>query len=606
MSRVWKNAANAPVRCTASRKFTHRMFALAGTAILIGACGGNSSSDQSIDSSSEGAIDSPVVQAQSDDNCLPTATNECSGSGGSDIVSLFAEGAATNASLAVGESHIYAVPSGSQVVLSSLEGNADLFLYPEQDFANDNIVCAATSPYVEDICSADDALSTTQYALVYGREATQYSVSVTNDCSVPSQNQWVDRQMRDYYLFYNQVPSLNPNDYDSPEQLIADLRVAEFDPFSSISDAARLAQLFAEGTSFGMGYRLRRDADGLPRIARVYEDSPMGRANVKRSDIIVSVNDIPWNEIDSVEYNNLVGTVDNPLATSWIFRDSATGETRQVELTQSLYTINTVLHSQIITHPQYSGRIGYLVFEQFLGPSEAELDQALGDFLQNDVTDLILDLRYNGGGLTRVARKLISQIAGPDTDGELLIEYRNNDKYRALDFERTFEPQSINLDLKRLVVIASGATASSSETVINSLRPYIDVVVIGSRTAGKPYVSSARNFCGKSINAMSAQGVNAGGESVFGGIAEDCAAADDLTRDFGVAGAGSETSSESLVAEGMVKSAADYLVFGSCQATQATQVAQPTVATRQLDQSSAQAAGLLDPDQISLPGAVGF
>ena len=514
-------------------------------------------------------------------------------------MSLFAEGAATNASLAVGESHIYAVPSGSQVVLSSLEGNADLFLYPEQDFANDNIVCAATSPYVEDICSADDALSTTQYALVYGREATQYSVSVTNDCSVPSQNQWVDRQMRDYYLFYNQVPSLNPNDYDSPEQLIADLRVAEFDPFSSISDAARLAQLFAEGTSFGMGYRLRRDADGLPRIARVYEDSPMGRANVKRSDIIVSVNDIPWNEIDSVEYNNLVGTVDNPLATSWIFRDSATGETRQVELTQSLYTINTVLHSQIITHPQYSGRIGYLVFEQFLGPSEAELDQALGDFLQNDVTDLILDLRYNGGGLTRVARKLISQIAGPDTDGELLIEYRNNDKYRALDFERTFEPQSINLDLKRLVVIASGATASSSEIVINSLRPYIDVVVIGSRTAGKPYVSSARDFCGKSINAMSAQGVNAGGESVFGGIAADCAAADDLTRDFGVADAGSE----GVVIEGMVRSAADYLVFGSCQATQ---VAQATAATRRLDQNSAQAAGLLDPDHISLPGGVGF
>ena len=120
MSRLSKNAANAPVSRTASRNFTHRMIVLAGTAILISACGGNSSSDQSIDSSSEGAIDSPVVQAQTDDNCLPTATNECIGSGGSDIVSLFAEGAATNASLAVGESHIYAVPAGSQVVLSSL------------------------------------------------------------------------------------------------------------------------------------------------------------------------------------------------------------------------------------------------------------------------------------------------------------------------------------------------------------------------------------------------------------------------------------------------------------------------------------------------------
>ena len=598
MSRVLKSAANTLVNRTASRKFPRHVFALVGAAILISACGGNSSSDLAIDSSSEGASGGSVVQVQSDDNCLPTATNDCSGGGGSDIVRLFAEGAATVASIAAGESHRYAVPAGSQVVLSSLSGNADLYLYPEQDFANDNIVCAATSPYVDDICSADDVLSTTQYAIVYGREASQYSVSATNDCSVPSQNQWVDRQMRDYYLFYDQVPSLNPSDYDSPEQLIADLRVAEFDPFSSISNAAQLAQLYADGTSFGMGYRLRRDADGLPRIARVYEDSPMGRANVKRSDIIVSVNDIPWNEIDSVVYNSLVGTDDNPLPTHWIFRDSATGETRQVELTQSLYTINTVLHSEVITYPQYSGKIGYLVFEQFLGPSEAELDQVLDGFLQNNVTDLILDLRYNGGGLTRIARKLISQIAGPNTDGELLIEYRNNDKYRALDFERTFEPQSINLDLKRLVVIASGATASSSEIVINSLRPYIEVVVIGSRTAGKPYVSSARNFCGKSINAMSAQGVNASGENVFGGIAADCAASDDLTRDFGVA----DTGSESVVIEGMVKSAADYLAFGSCQATQ---VAQATVATR-LDQNSAQAAELLDPDQISLPGAVGL
>jgi len=369
--------------------------------------------------------------------------------------------------------------------------------------------------------------------------------------------------------------------------LIADLRVAEFDTFSSIRDAARVAQLFDEGTSFGMGYRIRRDANNLPRIARVYADSPMGRANVKRSDIVVSVNDIPWDDIDSSLYNDLVGTVDNPLTTTWVFRDSATNETRQIELTQSLYTLNTVVHSQTITHPEYNGEIGYLVFESFLGPSEAELDRALDNFLQNDVTDLILDMRYNGGGLTRIARKLMSQIAGPETNGEQLIEYQHNDKYQALNFERNFEPQSINLNLKRLVVITTNSTASSSEIVINSLRPYINVFTVGSETKGKPYISTARNFCGKSISAMSAQGVNASGVSVFGGIAADCAATDDLTREFGVIDGN---------IEGMARTAANYLVFGSCN----------TGTLTKHDPEFAGPANLMDPDEINLPGAVGF
>ena len=127
MSRVLKSAANTLVNRTASRKFPRHVFALVGAAILISACGGNSSSDLAIDSSSEGASGGSVVQVQSDDNCLPTATNDCSGGGSSDIVRLFAEGAATVASIAAGESHRYAVPAGSQVVLSSLSGNADLY-----------------------------------------------------------------------------------------------------------------------------------------------------------------------------------------------------------------------------------------------------------------------------------------------------------------------------------------------------------------------------------------------------------------------------------------------------------------------------------------------
>ena len=535
-------------------------------ALLLVGCGGNSSTSTPEPPSEPGG---PIVNPE----------------GGDDIgtPSLVAGDAAVSASITRDASQVYSVPAGSQITLSSISGNADLYLSASESFAEENILCSARSSWIDDICSDQNA----RYAMVYAREDTQYQISATYDCSVQPQNRWVDRQMRDYYLFYDQVPSLNLGDYDSPESLIRDLRFTERDPFSSVRDAAQLDQLFDEGTSFGMGYRVVRDAEGLPRIARVYDDSPMGRANVKRSDIIVSINNVPWDELDSSRYNELVGTRDNPLPTTWVFRDSETNETRQVALTQSLYRVNTVLHRQIITHPEYSGRIGYLVFDRFLGTSAAELDSAIDFFQSNKVTDLILDVRYNSGGLTSIARKLMSQISGPATDDQLLISYRNNDKYENLNFERFFRSESTALGLDRLVVVTTGTTASSSEIVINSLRPYIDVVTVGSATSGKPYISFARDFCGKSVSAMSAEGVNANGVGVFGGIAADCAAADDLTRDFGV---------NNGSVEGMIKSAAEHIVFGSCDAVTLTKRAADNVVDKEV----------FDPENIDLPESIGY
>lgn len=507
----------------------------------------------------------------------PTVTPESG-----DVTALSADGAALSGFVSSGDSAFFSIPPGSQIVLTTVSGDADLYLYPDQNFSNDNIVCAASLPYIEDSCQNDEAT----IARVYGSTDSDFQIYATYDCSVASQNRWVDREMRDYYLFYDRVPTLNLDDYSSPEALIRDLRVNDLDPFSGIRDAAQAVELIEEGGFFGMGFRWRRDANDDIRVLRVHEDSPMGRAGVRRSDIIESVNGVAWDDLDTETYNNFVGTRDNPLPTTWVFRDSDTNEARSVELTAAVYTVNTVLHSQIITHPQYDGGIGYLVFEQFLSPSEAELDRVLSDFQQRGINDLILDLRYNGGGLTRIARKLMSQIAGPGTDDQLLIEYQHNDKYTALNYERRFEPQSIQLDLKRLVVLTTGSTASASEIVINSLRPYIDVVIVGDTTAGKPYISIGREFCGKRINAMTAQGVNASGDNVFNGLSADCLGTDDLTRDFGVETGGP--------IEGMVKSGADYLVFGTCNT--------PVLTKRSVTQS----VPAFDPEAPNLPGAIGY
>jgi len=106
-----------------------------------------------------------------------------------------------------------------------------------------------------------------------------------------------------------------------------------------------------------------------------------------------------------------------------------------------------------------------------------------------------------------------------------------------------------------VVILTTPSTASASEIVINALKPYIEVITVGGTTSGKPFISTARSFCGLSMNAMEAEGFNAAGVSVNQGIAADCFATDDLSQDFGLAGGN---------LEGLAQAGADYLVFGRC------------------------------------------
>lgn len=452
--------------------------------------------------------------------------------------------------------NLYKVPSGSEIILEATTGDVGLYLYTSLELEDDDLICIANSRFKEKACTATVA-DNELYALVYGREQSNYNISVSNDCSVNTINKWVDRSMRDYYLYYEQIPVVNPDNYTDPMALVAELRHEDLDPYSNIQNAASQSTFFEQGVLKGLGYRWRFDNNNLPRVSRVYTDSPFGRAGVNRGDIIVSINGVAWETLTFEKYIELTGTEEDPLTATWRFIDNETNNNYDVDLTLGDYTVNTVLRSQKITHPGYSGSIGYIAFSSFIETSEAELDTVFEDFKASGVTDLILDLRYNGGGRTSIARQLASQISGPATNGEPLITYQYNNKYSNLDFSRNFEQQPHSLGLTRLIVLTSDATASSSEIVINSLRPYIEVITIGTKTEGKPYISSSNNFCGKTLNVMEAQGVNANGVSVAGGITADCYAADDVTKDFGV---------NNGVIEGMLGAAADYVVFGSCAA----------------------------------------
>ena len=462
--------------------------------------------------------------------------------------------------LAEGEFITYRVPENSQVLLRSDTGDSDLFIYENQEFFEDELVCSATSSFQEDICSGSGS-GDYVFATVLARESSDYTLSVTDDCSVGNINQWVYRSMQDYYLFADQVPIVDPLDYNSPSDLLRDLRFNELEPFSNIRDSVAQKSLSVEGMEFGFGYRWGRDSERNLRILNVYSDSPFGRAGVKRGDIFHSLGGVIDAELSNEQFFDFIGTEDEPLPAEWAFVDGETGELETFSATQTNFKVNTVAFTDVFRNSEFDGRTGYIVFNKFLNTSFEELNDAIAELRRRNITELVLDLRYNGGGSVAVAEHLVAQLSGNQLTGQVLSRRRFNNTYRHLDRDNQFQDVSPSLDLSRVIVLTTADTASASELVINSLQPYLPVITIGERSLGKPFISNRREFCGRSLNAMNSQSVNATDTSVAGGIDAMCFANDDRTRDFGIGGVG---------IEGMLEAALDFVVFGRCDAAPPT------------------------------------
>ena len=207
-------------------------------------------------------------------------------SGPPDNIQQLNVGNTISGSLIDGQQTLYRVPSGAEIVLISESGDADLFLTNSPVPASATLLCVSNDFFQEENCTAsvDDG---ELYAVVIGRtDPTTYTLSATTDCSVPSINRWVYRNMLDYYLYADFVPEVDPESFDSTIELIRELRFNELDPFSNVQGAIEQNEFSETGIDFGFGQRWLRDSQGNLRIARVYDDSPFGRAGIQRGDTI--------------------------------------------------------------------------------------------------------------------------------------------------------------------------------------------------------------------------------------------------------------------------------------------------------------------------------
>jgi C-terminal processing protease CtpA/Prc len=201
-------------------------------------------------------------------------------------------------------------------------------------------------------------------------------------------------------------------------------------------------------------------------------------------------------------------------------------------------------------------RVGYIFFRNFVEPSYEALNGAFSELRDRGVTELVLDLRYNGGGLVDVAQHLASLIGGVRTEGQVFAEYFHNDKNASRNEILRFEPKPNALTIERVVVVTTRASASASELVINALMPFMPVLVIGDRTYGKPVGQYGLTFCDKVLAPVAFQLRNANGQGdYFDGFQPNCVAPDDLDHDIGDALEGSLKEAFTVIATGQCSEA---------------------------------------------------
>ena len=187
---------------------------------------------------------------------------------------------------------------------------------------------------------------------------------------------------------------------------------------------------------------------------------------------------------------NLANYNDNN--TDDISDDSISDTAEDITLIKSIYTENPVYKTEVFN--LNNKKIGYLMYNGFVGEFDSELNNAFGTFKTENIDHLILDLRYNPGGSVRTATALGSMITG-GFNNQVFATLKYNEDLQNNNYDYVFTDEltngtSINsLNLNKVYVLTSGASASASEMIINSLKSYITVVQIGSTTVGKSQAS---------------------------------------------------------------------------------------------------------------------
>ncbi len=397
-------------------------------------------------------------------------------------------------------------------------------------------------------------------------------------CTLRARQDWAAAQLREWYLFPETLPaSLDPAPYatvnDYVDALTASARAQGKDRyFTYVTSIAEEDSYYASGQTAGFGLRLKVDElAARAYVSEVFENAPAFAAGLDRGSEILAIGATEATmrttaDIVSGGGNNAFVDAVGPSTPG----TSRTMRVRNPDGTERIVTLTKVNYDLAPVSSRYGARViddngrkvGYINLRTFIGTANAPLRQAFADFRAQGIDEVIVDLRYNGGGTLSTAQLFGNLLGGNRFPSDIFTQTIYRPEKAAEGGAYPFQPQPESISPRKIAFIGMQGTASASELLINAMVPYLhaQVALIGGNTYGKPVgqIGLDRSQCDDRLRVVAFRVANAVGRGdYYNGLASamegTCEAADDLNHPLGDR---SET---------MVSTALDFLAGRSCK-----------------------------------------
>lgn len=406
---------------------------------------------------------------------------------------------------------------------------------------------------------------------------------------------WLRSWSNNTYLWYNEIQDRNPESYGLPTEYFKILKTTattnsgnDKDNFHGFQDTDAYQQRASTGASSGYGASFYLINSSPPReivVAYTEPNSPATSVGLTRGAEILEVDGVKVIDGDADTLNNGLFPSEDGESHEFVIRDLGSNTTRTVTMVSETVTSDPVQNEQVFNTT--SGNVGYMQFNSFGSViAEQELIDAFSNFSAQGVQDLVVDMRYNGGGFVYISSQMAYMVAGSaQTQGKTYEIYTFNDQHpdrdpingdpiRPIPFystpsDKATAPNNVlpSLNLNRVFVLSTGRTCSASEAFINGLRGIdVEVILIGDTTCGKPYGFYPTDNCGTTYFTIQFRGENDKG---FGEYADGFVpSSTDNGQDF-VKGCGVEDDFNHLLGdpnEALLAAALEYQATGACPA----------------------------------------
>lgn len=410
------------------------------------------------------------------------------------------------------------------------------------------------------------------------------SFSGGGPCSTSAQKTWVRNVTNEWYLFPELLPaqvdlSAYPDAAALLDAMTAQARAEGKDRFFSFLTTQDADSSFLqEGQFIGFGFRLVIRGSQV-FFLDVYENSPAAEAGLGRGGELLAVDSgsgfvsVATLLQQDPNLSNAFGPPDEGVTRGLRFAAAPGGSILERSLTKRVVTIQPIPDggARVLTLPTGPGgpelKVGYLHLRTFISSAEAPLRQAFASFRAEGVQNLILDFRYNGGGLLSVAALLGDLLGALRSPSDLYFQLQFRSSKSGNNESVFFQPLAESVDAVSIAFITTGASASASELTVNSMDSWANVAMVGADTFGKPVGQSAFDLqgCDNRLRLVTFRAVNKDGEGdYYNGLAGTlpgafCPAEDQLER---APGDPAETSTSTALA---------WLGLGSCPAAAAAE-----------------------------------